>query len=522
MSKNKHNLDKELILTLRKSFKGTIQELSVKYCDIKGVEHNDNIRRSISSVLSKSEVSTTSIKVKDSQEFKKAEKKKVNKKNKVYFVTYAQNNTPIDSTLLDNMEVLAKKYKAEILVNAGVYLNPGSDSNKKYATTWHKRLIPYLCSNDQKLHKYLRIITDANVLPTASMPLRGFEGITGEESSIIGHPRQHMTTVPTLPGQTPKLMFTTGSITKPNYRKARVGKKAEFNHTMGFLIVEKLDKENFVCRHVSAKKDGSFIDLNNKVKDGKITKAEFDTIVLGDTHLGHEDDVMLEEVKNLASKTNTKHVIFHDIFDGHSVNNHIKDDFIQQAILEKKGLNSIYQEVNYMLRWLEQWLPFNPVIAASNHDDRLDRWVKSFSSIKDVKNAFKINEYRNILLNEQAPKGLIPYEIDKHFKGEVITLGLNDSFKRKGFELALHGHKGSNGSKGGVNAFKKLNTKIVTAHSHSPSTSDGSYVVGITCDEDHGYNVGIGSWMKSVGVINEFGKFQHLFFTKSGKFSNLI
>lgn len=518
----KSKLDKELIFILRKTIKSSIKELAIKYCDLKDITYDDNIRRSISNVLSKEEVSTTPIKVKDSKEYKKAEKKKADKSKKIYLVTYAQNNTPINKTLLENMEALAEHYNAEILVNAGVYLNPGSDSNKDYATTWHKRLIPYLCSNDQKLHKYLRIISDANVLPTASMPLTGFEGITGEESSIIGHPRQHMISVPTLPGHKGKVMWTTGAITNCNYRKSRVGKKAEFNHQMGFLVVETLDKDNFVARHVSANEKGSFIDLDNKVEGGKITKAKLDTIILGDTHLNYEDETMLEEVKKIATKTEVKHVVFHDLNDGFSVNNHIKDDFIEQAISSKKEKNTITQEVNYMLRWLENWVEFNPVIVAANHHDRFDKYVRSFSSIKDIKNAFKINEYRQILLEERAPKGLIAYEIDKVFKGKVLTLGRNDSFKRKGFELALHGDMGSGGAKGSVNSFKKLNTKIVTAHSHSCSTIDGSYVVGITCHEDHGYNKGISSWQKSIGVINEFGKFQHLFYADNDKFSNLI
>lgn len=521
MSK-KLNIDKDLIIQLSKSIQGNITELARKYCEIKEIEFTDSYRMKISKILAKDGVSNTNTKIKDTEEFKAAEKNKVDKSKKVFFVTYAQNNTGIHSALFDNMEVLAKKYKASIIVNAGVYHNPNSDQNKKYDTTWHKRLIPYLASNDQKLHKYLRIITDANVIPTATNPLRGFEAITGEESSIIGHPRQHMDSVPTLPGQKNKFLFSTGAITKPNYRKARVGKKAEFNHQMGFLVVEILDKNNFVARHVSAKPDGSFMDLDNKVKDGKITKGTFDTIVLGDTHLGYEDNQMLSEVKEIAKKTKTKHVIFHDILDGHSVNNHIKDDYIHQAILEKKGLNSIENEVNYMIDWLDQWIPFKPVIVASNHDDRLDRWVRSFSSIKDVKNAFKVNEYRQVLLEERAPKGLVAYEIDKVFKGSVITLGRNDSFKRKKFELALHGDLATNGSFGSINAFRKLNTKIVTAHSHTVRTLDGAYVVGITCQEDHGYNKGIGSWQKSIGVINEFGKFQHMLYTDSNKFTNLM
>jgi len=518
----KLNIDKNLVLALSKGFKGNITELSNKYCQVKEIDHNDSIRRGVSNILKKSGVNKKLSNALESKELSEAKKRKVSKKNKVFFVTYAQNNTVIDKNLLDNMEVLAEHYGAEILVNAGVYSNPNSSNNKDYSTTWHKRLIPYLTSNDQKLHKYLRIITDANVLPTASLPLRGFEGITGEESSIIGHPRQHMDSVPTLPGQKNKFLFTTGSITKPNYRQARVGKKAEFNHQTGFLVVEILDKHNFVARHVSAKEDGSFMDLNNKVVGGKISKGKFDTIVLGDTHLGYEDQDMLDEVKEIATLTNTKHIVFHDLIDGHSVNNHIKDDYIHQAILEKKGLNSIYQEVNYMLRWLEQWIPFNPVIVRSNHDDRFDRYVRSFSSIKDTKNAFKINEYRQVLLEERAPKGLIPYEIEKFYKDKIITLGLNDSFKRKGFELALHGHLSSNGSKGSANGFRKLNTKVVVAHTHSIKTLDGVYVVGITCHEEHGYNAGISSWQKSIGVINEFAKFQHMMYTDNNQFTSLM
>lgn len=478
--------------------------------------------RAIRKLLEKEGYGDLSKQLKASAVYKDAMNAKTSQSKKRFLISYAQNNTPILENLLDGMEKLAELYDAEILINAGAYTNPHSEVNEIYKTIWHKRTVPYLISNQQNIHKYLTIITDANVLPTAEMPLRGFEGITGEESSIVGHPRQHFQVVATLPSQKEKLMFTTGSVTLPNYRKARVGKKAEFHHVMGFLVVELLDDENFVARHVSADENGDFNDLCFKWKNGKITQdAKWDTIVLGDLHLGLEDKDMLSETLRLMEIMKPKHTMLHDLFNGKSVNHHAQKDFVHQVLMEKNNTNSIAQELQYMKTWLTNWIDWGLVVVASNHDAWLDKWVRLGQGQKDVKNAILFNEFQSVLFNEQAPKGLIPYIVDKEFGDRITTLHANDSFKRQGFELGAHGDRGANGGKSSPTTFKKLNVKIVAGDKHQPYTLDGARGVGVSTVLDHGYNLGLSSWVQSHGAIGDNGKFQHLIYS-GGRFTDLI
>lgn len=511
-----------LITRLAKVSKdGNVTEIAKKYCSAVGIEYHENVRKRISKIMKDTGIKGGShLKVDETVEYQRAQKKKV-KKQKRYIITYAQAHTPIDKGVWKGMNKLSERISAEIIVIPGTYQNPHS----KYPFekgTWVKDLIPYLHAREDKLHPYLSLVSDANVLPTAERPLRGFEGVTGEESSIVGHPRHHVEVVPTLPTSKEKFMMTTGAITLPNYRRARVGKKAEFHHIVGFLVVEIIDKENFTFRQVSSTKDGKFQDLNF-VWDGKDLREDgkWESVILGDLHLGKHDEEMLSETERLMEIMQPKDVIIHDLSDGESVNPHAKNDFVHQVVQMKKGRHLVEEELSEMFTWLDQWKKWNLVVVPSNHNDWLDRWVRHRSGKDDIANAELYNALQSVLFRELAPKGLIAFLIDDRFKGEVKTLHRNSSYKRCGHELNNHGDVGANGSRGGSNIYKKLNVKIVSGHSHALYTLDGAYGVGISTHKDHGYNVGLSSWTKSHGAINELGKFQHLIYSGK-KFTALL
>ena len=526
----KHKYDIDLIERLCKTYKNkegeiSVTELSKEYQKRKGLEerNSETIRKNINNLIIRRGLKF-STKVDKSKAYLKAKKKSL-KRSKRYIVTYAQANTPIFEPLWENMLAYSESIGSEIIVIPGTYLNPHSEY-ANYKNGWHDSVVPYMHAKEDKLHDFLTIISDANVLPTAERPLRGFEGVTGEESSIVGHPRHHIEVVPTLPQSRDKYLMTTGAITVPNYRQARVGKKAKFHHVQGFLIVEVFDKENYVFRHVSATKDGSFQDLCYKVGNGKVLKnGKSDTIVLGDLHLRHADVNMLEETRVLARKLKVGNIVTHDIFDGQSINHHERKDLISQALKEKKGTNSLEKEVEQMLDWLENWTDgekWNIVIVPSNHNDWLDKWVRLQQGHGDIKNFDMFLNLQKVLFEEKAPNGLVAYLIDERFKSKkVITLGRHESFKRLGFELNNHGDLGSNGAKGTPTTFKKLNVKIVSGDKHFLYSLDGAHGVGISTHKDMGYNKGLSSWTKSHGIIHENGKFQHLIYV-DGKFTELI
>jgi hypothetical protein len=128
-------------------------------------------------------------------------------------------------------------------------------------------------------------------------------------------------------------------------------------------------------------------------------------------------------------------------------------------------------------------------------------------------------EYSAMLLKQYANdnvKGVIPEIINNRFP-KFITLNRNASYKVKNWELGQHGDVGSNGSRGSLNQFRTLNTKIIVGHYHSPGRKDGALAVGTSTKLRVGYNIGPSSWLQSHVIIHEDGKAQHINFIKDEK-----
>ena len=162
----------------------------------------------------------------------------------------------------------------------------------------------------------------------------------------------------------------------------------------------------------------------------------------------------------------------------------------------------------------------NVVIVRSNHDDFLDRWLKNedWKKQPSYKNSRLYMEYSGILLDQYGndPKnvqGIIPYLINEAFPN-FITLGRNSSYKKYGWELGQHGDVGASGSRGSLLQFRKLNTKIVVGHYHSPGRKDGALAVGTSTHLRVGYNKGASGWLQSHVLIHKTGRSQHINFIK--------
>jgi len=108
--------------------------------------------------------------------------------------------------------------------------------------------------------------------------------------------------------------------------------------------------------------------------------------------------------------------------------------------------------------------------------------------------------------------GVIPALIKKQYPN-FISLNRSASYKVKGgFELGQHGDFGSNGSRGSLLQFRKLNTKIVVGHYHSPGRKDGALAVGTSTHLRVGYNQGPSTWLQSHVIIHNDGRAQHINF----------
>ena len=466
--------------------------------------------------------------VEESPQLIAAKAKEFNREKKRFIITWAQNDTPVNEEFIANLEKYAEFVDADIHVIAGRYKNPTSVFTDKNYETWSDRIIDYLDANRHDVHKYLSIMSDVKIQPTAVDPMTGLQGMSGINSCVFGSPRVQLETIPVLEGNRPKMMVTTGACTVSNYTDSKSGKKGEFHHTLGFVIIEIKDDDKFFIRQVTATDSGNFTDLYHNVTYNLVTQESVITrvtsvaaIIWGDIHYGKHDQRVFDSTFDLMAKIHPEYVVLHDVFDGDSINHHeIKDPFIQYE-KEMSGANSLKREIDELLVGLEEFQDYNVIVVRSNHDDFVDRWLKDTDWRKTVtpKNSLEYMQFATAILSKEAPNGVIPYVINKKFP-QFKTLGRGDSFIIKDWELGQHGDIGSGGSRGSLLQFRKLNTKIVVGHYHSPGRKDGALAVGTSTHLRIGYNRGASSWLQSHVIIHNDGKAQHIHFI-GGEYTTL-
>lgn len=465
------------------------------------------------------------------EQYVKAKARVYDENKKRFIITWAQNNTPVHSGFLKNIEAYADYINADIHVIAGRYKNPTSvwTNTQTMEEKWDSKVLKYLDANRHDIHEFVSILSDIKIQPTAVNPMTGLQALSGVNSCIFGSPKVQLEMIPVLEGCKPKMMLTTGSITKKNYTDSKAGKTGDFHHTFGFVIVEIKDDDIFFVRQVTADdKTGNFSDLYFRVEGGLIKELDkVSAIVLGDVHYGHHDQKVLDSTMTLMDKLIPKHVILHDVFDGNSISHHeMKDPFIQYG-KEIAGTNDLEKEVEFMLNGLQAFEKYdNVVIVRSNHDDFLDRWLKNEDWKKQptFKNSRLYMRYSDLLLEQYGKdpynvKGVIPSIINQRFP-KFKTLGRSESYKVKNWELGQHGDIGSNGSRGSLLQFRRLNTKIVVGHYHSPGRKDGAIAVGTSTKLRVGYNKGASTWLQSHVIIHTDGRAQHINFI-NGEFTTL-
>ena len=448
-------------------------------------------------------------------QFEDAKKRQHDPTKKRFIITWAQNDTPVHSGFLKNIKAYAEYIDAGIHIIAGRYKNPTSVFTDKNFDVWAPELAEYLDANRHDIHKYLSILSDVKIQPTAVNPMSGLEGMSGINSCIFGAPKVQMDVIGALEGYRPKLMLTTGAITLKNYTDSKSGKKGEFHHMLGFVVVEIKDEEKFFVRQVTANADGDFTDLYYSVKNEVVSKIDsVAAVVLGDVHLGQSDDAVMSSTIQMLDKLNPEHTVIHDLFDGYSISHHDMKDPIKMYRKSVEGKDSLKKEIDNMLLWVDSMRKYNLVIVRSNHDDFVDRWIINTDWKRNIPNSVEYMEYAKILLEAKAPNGIIPYIINQNFK-DVKTLGRMDSFKVMRWELAVHGDYGQNGSQGSITQFRRLNTKLVIGHSHTPGRKDGVLQVGTSTKKRLGYNLGASTWLNSHVIIHQDGKAQHVHFIEN-------
>ena len=447
-------------------------------------------------------------------------------------VTWAQNATPIHQPFLDALKTYCKATGATLVVIAGRYKNPTSvwTDSQRNDERWAPELAPYLHNTRKKLNDNLILVGDVKLQPTAVTPLTGFDALTGAESCILGHPKVQMKCIPTPQSQLPKILTTTGAITRPNFTDSGAGKKGEFHHSYGAVVVE-LQGKLFHMRHLSAVADGAFIDLDTAYfPDGTTAKSgPWPALIFGDAHVAHIDPKVEKATfgeGGLVDLLNPEVQVWHDLLDSYSVTPHHELNPMIKLAKYREGLNLAEKEVRSTVAWLrKRTVNRKSIVTASNHDDMLSRWIMRADWKLDPANAefyleTALHMARSAKMGAGGASYIDPFQFWAHsLRGDsdIRCLGRGESFTVRGIECGMHGDDGPGGSKGSVRNLSRLGVKVMSGHGHSPAIEEGHTRVGTMSYLQLEYNRGPSNWLNSHGGIDPFGK-RHLFHVINGKF----
>ncbi len=414
-----------------------------------------------------------------------------------YLITAAQNATPVHDRFWQALLHAQKFYNAELVVIPGRYKNPTSiwTQNNQKNEWWDTKVLPYLFDGRAVLNERLMILGDLKIQWATANPLGGLNTITGDKSGIVGHGNLALRSIATPQYKHPKIMYTTGSCTVENYTDTKRGKTAEFNHTIGALIVE-IDGKTFYARQLSATKDGSFIDLNTEfTSEGVRTPERALAASLGDAHVRFVDPNVIKATfdneDSLVNLIRPRNIVWHDLLDQHSRNHHHRtnSDWITEYGKYKEGMENLRAEVEEAVKFVNDKTPADThsVVVSSNHDQALARWLRETDGRKDPVNAEFWFELGLMVMRtaRRAPGGIayddafILYSKNKKLATENVRfLKEGESFLLKEVEYGHHGHKGPNGARGTTKNLSTMGVKVTKGHSHVAEIIDGCYSGG--------------------------------------------
>lgn len=338
-------------------------------------------------------------------------------------------------------------------------------------------------------------------------------------SIIFGHPKQRFAPIPVFNADLPRYLYTTGAITKPNYNDNHRGDMARRNHVFGALLVEVLDKTFYNITNIRALVNGKFVD-RGVLYDGdkKPKKVKTDFMVVGDYHLGNHDEKAVKATYEMIEHFNPERIFLHDLFDGYSINHHETENTLRRIREYKKGRLSLEEELK---RDYEEIIKLAKAtnknteiyVVSSNHHAFLPRYINDEDWMrKDLWNA----DMGSYLLHKGITLDIPEKEIDdaaylleegmKKFGNlpeNVKFLRLKDNYRRYGYQLASHGDKGKNGSRGG-GAKTKDGSKGVYAHTHAMEIYGDTYIVGTNSLLDQPYAAGAGSASIAANVVGYY------------------
>lgn len=341
-------------------------------------------------------------------------------------------------------------------------------------------------------------------------------------SLIVGHSKQMMEVTPTGNASHPRIIHSTGCITKGSYLRNRIGMIANEDHKLGGLIVE-VRGDVFWIRQVQFDpEDGSFVDLGVRYHaDGSITEERAEAFKMGDIHPGHHDQRALDGMYDLWALIKPKRIFFEDFFDATSISHHLEKKKLTQAVIARdmKFFADLPTEIAYAKGVLESVWDKAPkdaelIATASNHPDHVMRYIEEARYINDcVPNRVIGHE-----MWLEAYRGHNPLQLRLDPNKRMKWTNENDDYFVEGVQMNAHGHLGINGARGSKVGHELAYGNAMVAHSHTPSIYHDTFTVGHMTHERHGYNNGPSTWILCCGAVYKGGQKQLYMIIKGSAF----
>lgn len=451
---------------------------------------------------------------------------------RVVLLTAAQDETPLDDGFWRNLLAYKALRKADLLIGGFTYQKGLFEDHSVRAGVYVADLVPFLQPAEIRLAPHLLWCGQANILPTAGNPLTGWQTHGGHTSIVVPHAKIAMESVAVM---TPpaKIAVSTGVVTRPNYIRRNAGMKAEWHHTLGFVIAEIADDGMHWLRTVSAEKDGSFQDLDLRVAGGRVRAGcRVEAITWGDIHHERLDPAMSRlgwgvtpagmadppDGPAMVDALRPRFQFFHDLIDFSARNHHRRADPDHMTAMFARRSDSVAAEIAAAAQWLRSAArPFaRTVVVDSNHNDALLRWLRAPDARTDPANAAIWHEWngawhRAIIAADEA---FHPFAHALKTSGapafEFVRAG--DSFlvceTSAAVECGLHGHHGPNGARGSVAAFARVAPRVNVGHGHAPAIREAAYMAGVNGALRMDYNFGPSAWAHADIVTHGSGKRQ--------------
>jgi len=483
--------------------------------------------------------------------------------SKIFVITAAQNATPMHDAFVENLKKYCEHRDAELLIVPIRYKNATSvwTDSQRNADWWLDAPAPpydlredkyrklslakyeakvypnrkYLWNVRRRLNENLILCADVKTQPTAVSPLAGWEPITHGESMILAHTKVQLRTVATPQGRLPKIMTTTGACTLPNYTDTATGKRGEFHHTLGAVVVE-IRGKTFHMRQINAEKStGAFYEAHSGdvwyygadwsggapvCVDGEDSAMRPLYLEMGDTHIrGIDPAVERATFQEIIPQLRPRVLGWNDVLDGQSVNHWTEQNPFVSTALSYSRLDNVEEEVQESFRFITERLDGvdSVIIKPSNHHDWLMKWLKftDWKKIGPKNRAFYLDSASAMVkkastMHPDDAERLDAYiEFAKlHFVNDsrVKVLDYDESYKVADIEVGMHGHLGPNGSRGTVANYSKLGVKTIAGDCHAPGIMGGAWRAGTSTLLKRGYNRGPSGWLNTHVLVYANGK----------------